>query len=367
MAIGVAAGVSVGTVISPYAGAALSDDAAGPSYLLVGGTGSSNIGVLRESGGRLIPVGQPVPTDTGTLSITVTPNGRFAYVAHTVSGTIQGFRVGDDGTLERLEGAHLTPGRPIVGAVVSMDGKWLFATVGSVTNDVQTYAIAPSGVLTQVDSVTIPGATSGLSIPVVSPDGRFLFAPSFIGATMDSYAIGFDGRLTRTGSQVPTGDRPALPSVTPNGKFLYITNEGTNDVSGYRIAPDGVLTPIGRFPTKAIPHGMAITPDGRYLYLPQTGGQAVNGFEIRDDGALVPVPGADAPSAPGHFPGRVVLSPDAQRLYVIDTLTTTGTEKVFTYRVKPDGALEATGEPPVDTGVTFSDGATGVFASVGPA
>jgi 6-phosphogluconolactonase (cycloisomerase 2 family) len=89
-----------------------------------------------------------VPTDTGTLSIAVTPNGRFAYVAHTVSGTLQGFRVDDDGTLERLEGAHLTPGRPIVGAVVSMDGQWLFATVGSVTNDVQTYAIAPSGVLT---------------------------------------------------------------------------------------------------------------------------------------------------------------------------------------------------------------------------
>lgn len=367
IALGLAAGMSVGTAISPSVGTVLADDVAGPSYLLVGGTGSSNIGVLRESNGRLTPVGQPVPTDTGTLSVTVTPNSRFAYVAHTVSGTLQGFRVGDDGALVRLENARLSPGQPIVGAVVSPDGKWLFATVGSITNEVQTYAIASSGALSLVDSVTIPGATSGLSIPVVSPDGRFLFAPSFIGATMDSYAIGADGRLTPAGPQVPTGDRPALPSVTPNGKYLYITNEGTNDVSGYRIAPDGALTPIGRFPTKAIPHGMAITPDGRFLYLPQTGGPGVNGFEIRDDGALVPLPGADAPAAPGHFPGRVVLSPDAQRLYAIDTLTTTGTAKVFTYRVQPNGALAATGEPPVDTGVTFSDGATGVFASPGPA
>ncbi|WP_179220299.1 beta-propeller fold lactonase family protein [Rhodococcus sp. NCIMB 12038] len=359
MATGLAAALTIGAVTTSTAGAAPAES----SYLLVGGTGSSNIGVLRESNGRLTPVGQPVPTDTGTLSVTVTPNGRFAYVAHTVSGTLQGFHVGDDGALARLENARLSPGQPIVGAVVSPDGKWLFATVGSITNEVQTYAIASSGALSLVDSVTIPGATSGLSIPVVSPDGRFLFAPSFIGATMDSYAIGADGRLTPAGPQVPTGDRPALPSVTPNGKYLYITNEGTNDVSGYRIAPDGALTPIGRFPTKAIPHGMAITPDGRFLYLPQTGGPGVNGFEIRDDGALVPLPGADAPAAPGHFPGRVVLSPDAQRLYAIDTLTTTGTAKVFTYRVQPNGALEATGEPPVDTGVTFSDGATGVFAS----
>ena len=77
MAISLAATVSVGAVAAPSAGAAPTNDAAGPSYLLVGGTGSSNIGVLRESNGRLTPVGQPVPTNTGTLSIAVTANGRF--------------------------------------------------------------------------------------------------------------------------------------------------------------------------------------------------------------------------------------------------------------------------------------------------
>ncbi|RDI55989.1 6-phosphogluconolactonase (cycloisomerase 2 family) [Nocardia mexicana] len=356
---GLTAGVSVGTA------AAAPVDGVVPSYLLVGGTGSSNIGVLREVQGRLTRVGPMVPIDAFTLSIAVTPNQRFAYVAHTVSGTLQGFRVNDDGTLARLADARLDPGAPIVGAVVSPDGKWLFATVGSMTNEVRTFAIGPSGGLSPVDSAAIAGATSGLSIPVVSPDGRYLFAPSFIGATMDSFAIGPDGRLTPAGPQVRTGDRPALPSVTPDGRFLYITNEGTNDVSGYRIEPGGALTPIGRFPTKMVPHGMAITPDSRYLYLPQTGGAAVNGFEIRDDGALIPLPGADEPSAPGHFPGRVVLSPDAERLYAIDTLAVTGTAQVFTYRVRPDGSLDPGGEPPVDAGVMFSDGATGVFATPG--
>ncbi|MGW5515171.1 lactonase family protein [Nocardia africana] len=347
--------------MTPPAGAAPAD----PSYLLVGGTGSSNLAVLRETGGHLSDTGPTVPIETGILSVAVTPNNRYVYVAHTVSGTLQGFRVHPDGSFEPLAGARLDPGQPVVGAVVSPDGRWLFATVGSVTNEVRTYAIAPSGALTPVASATIPGATSGLSIPTVSPDGRFLFAPSFIGATMDSFAIGDDGHLTPAGPQVLTGDRPALPSVTPNGKFLYITNEGTNDVSAYSISPTGALTPIGRFATKGTPHGMAITPDSKYLYLPQTAGMGVSGFAILDNGELAPLSGADAPSQPGHFPGRVVLSPDAKRLYVIDTLTTAGTEKVFTYWVLANGALEPTGEPPVETGVVFSDGATGVFVTPG--
>ncbi|AHH17663.1 hypothetical protein NONO_c28730 [Nocardia nova SH22a] len=360
-AIGVAVGISVGGIVIPVAGA----DSTGPSYLLVGGTGSGNLGVLPESDGHLSGTGPTVPIETGTLTVAVTPNNHYVYVAHTVSGTLQGFRVNPDGSFDRLADARLDPGQPIVGAVVSPDGRWLFATVGSVTNEVRTYAIAPSGALTPVASATIPGATSGLSIPTVSPDGRFLFAPSFIGGTMDSFAIGDDGHLTPAGPQVRTGDRPALPSATPNGKFLYITNEGTNDVSAYSISPTGALTPIGRFPTAGTPHGMAITPDGKYLYLPQTTGMGVQGFAILDNGALAPIPGANAPSQPGHFPGRVVLSPDAKRLYVIDTLTATGTEKVFTYRVLGDGSLEPSGEPPVDTGVVFSDGATGVFVTPG--
>ncbi|WP_216892643.1 beta-propeller fold lactonase family protein [Nocardia alni] len=356
-AVGVAVGVSVGGVAVPPASA----DATGAGYLLVGGTGSSNLGVLRESGDRLSGTGPTVPIETGTLTVAVTPNNRYVYVAHTVSGTLQGFRVNPDGSFDRLAGARLDPGQPIVGAVVSPDGRWLFATMGSVTNEVRTYAIEPSGALAPVASATIPGPTSGLSIPTISPDGRFLFAPSFIGATMNSFAIGDDGRLTLAGPQVRTGERPALPSVTPNGKFLYITNEGSNDVSAYSISPTGALTPIGRFPTAGTPHGMAITPDGRYLYLPQTTGMGVNGFAILDNGSLAPLPGASAPSQPGHFPGRVVLSPDAKRLYIIDTLSAGGTEKVFSYRVEQNGALEPTGEPPVDTGVVFSDGATGVF------
>ncbi|MFF0488734.1 lactonase family protein [Nocardia sp. NPDC004068] len=333
----------------------------GVRYMLIGGTGSANIAVLRETNGHLSNTGPTVPTGVGTLSIAVAAAEHFAYVAHTVSGTLQGFRVTDSGGLIPLPDAYLAPGEPVVGAIASPDGRWLFVTVGGLTSSVETYAIGPTGGLSRVAAVPIPGATSGLSIPVVSPDGRYLFAPSFIGGTMDSFAIGADGHLTPAGPQVRTGDRPALPIVTPDGRYVYITNEGTNDISGFRIEPGGALTAIGRFPTKAVPHGMAITPDGRHMYLPQTGGPGVNGFDIHDDGSLTPLPGAEIISAPGHFPGRVVLSPDGARLYVIDTLTLEGTARVFTYLVQPDGALAPSGDPAVDTGVFFSDGATGVF------
>lgn len=79
LAAGLAA-ASAGGVPAPASAAP------GDSYLLVGGTGSSNIGVLRLVDGQLTNIGSTVGIDSGTLAIAVAPNGRFAYVAHTISG-----------------------------------------------------------------------------------------------------------------------------------------------------------------------------------------------------------------------------------------------------------------------------------------
>ncbi|NMO03070.1 beta-propeller fold lactonase family protein [Gordonia sp. TBRC 11910] len=355
--------VAASLVLLAGAPAAAAPPPSDPAFLLVGGTGSGALSVLREQNGRLSRVGAPMPIEAGTLAVAVSPRGRYVYVAHTISGTLQGWRLSGSGTLTRLPHTRIVPGKPVVGAVVSPDGRRLFVTSGGVTNAITSYLIAPDGSLRATGETSIPGATSGLSIPTVSPDGRFVFAPSFIGATMNSFRVGSDGSLHPVGPTMRTGDRPALPSVTPDGRFLYITNEGTNDISGWSIASDGTLRSIGTVATKVLPHGMAISADSRYLYLPQTGGPGVSGFRIGGDGTLTALPSADAPSPAGHFPGRVVLSPDGKWLYVIDTLTVSGTEKVFTYRVEPGGRLAPTGWPAVDTGVVFSDGATGVFVT----
>ncbi len=355
VAVGVAAALALSLSPSP----AHADTA--PRYLLVSGTGSANISVLRvDDNGALTRVpGAPFASDTGSLTLEITPDGHRAYAGHVVSGSIIGYDLGADGSLHEIAGSRLDFGAPVIGVTITPDGSRLFATVGSVTTEVRSFDITASGVLvpTGAPAVPVPGM-SGLSLPQVTPDGRNLIVSTFIGASVTSYAIGADATLTQVGATMATGERPALPAITPNGRYLYISNEGSGTLSGYVIAPDGSLSnaPGSPYPTGATPHGSAITADGTRMYVPASTGGEVDGFRIGADGALTPLPGSPYQTPDGTLPGRLVLSPDEDELFVIDTLTVHGSARVHTYTVAPDGSVAPSGLPAADTGVVFHDG-----------
>ncbi|MEV4152858.1 beta-propeller fold lactonase family protein [Nocardia salmonicida] len=345
--------------LSPSLAHAVPDDA--PRYLLVTGTGSSNISVLRvDDNGALTKVpGAPFAGDTGSLTLEITPDGRRAYAGHVVSGSIIGYDLGVDGSLHEIAGTRIDFGAPVIGVTITPDGSRLFATVGSVTTEVRSFDITASGVLvpTGAPATPVPGV-SGLSLPQVTPDGRTLIVSTFIGATVTSYAIGADAALTPVGATMATGERPALPAVTPNGRYLYISNEGSNTLSGFVIAPDGSLSyaPGSPYPTGGTPHGSAITTDGTRMYVPASASGEVDGFRIGADGALTPLPGSPYKTPDGAMPGRLVLSAGEDELFVIDTLTVSGSARVHTYTVAADGSVAPSGLPAADTGVVFHDG-----------
>ncbi|MFC9471927.1 lactonase family protein [Nocardia sp. NPDC056952] len=357
VAVGVAAALALS--LSPSLAHAAPGDA--PRYLLVTGTGSSNISVLRvDDNGALTKVpGAPFASDTGSLTLEITPDGRRAYAGHVVSGSIIGYDLGADGSLHEIAGTRIDFGAPVIGVTITPDGSRLFATVGSLTTEVRSFDITASGVLvpTGAPTTAVPGM-SGLSLPQVTPDGRNLIVSTFIGATVTSYAIGADASLTQVGATMATGERPALPAVTPNGRYLYISNEGSNTLSGYVIAADGSLSnaPGSPYPTGGTPHGSAITADGTRMYVPASAGGEVDGFHIGADGALTPLPGSPYKTPDGAMPGRLVLSPDEDELFVIDSLTVSGSAWVHTYTVAADGSVAPSGLPAADTGVVFHDG-----------
>ncbi|MEV0063401.1 beta-propeller fold lactonase family protein [Nocardia sp. NPDC050718] len=355
----VAVGVAAALALSLTPSLAHAD--AAPRYLLVTGTGSSNISVLRvDDNGTLTRIpGAPFASDTGSLTLEITPDGRRAYAGHVVSGSIIGYDLGADGALHEIAGSRIDFGAPVIGVTITPDGSRLFATIGSVTTEVRSFDITAAGVLvpTGAPATPVPGM-SGLSLPQVTPDGRNLIVSTFVGATVTSYAIGADASLTQVGATMPTGERPALPAVTPNGRYLYISNEGSGTLSGYVIAPDGSLSnaPGSPYATGATPHGSAITADGTRMYVPASTGGEVDGFRIGGDGALTPLPGSPYKTPDGALPGRLVLSPDEDELFVIDTLTVNGSARVHTYTVAADGSVAPSGLLAADTGVTFHDG-----------
>lgn len=340
----------------------------GARFLVIGGAGSSNISVLGlDRAGTLSTVpGSPFTAATGALSVVVTPDGRKVYTANTVSGTVEGFTLAANGTLTAIPGAHLDLGGPGVGVLPSPDGRTLFVTTGSVTNEIRSYRIADSGALSPIAAAParIPGV-SGLSMPAITPDGRFLFTAGWLEATVFSFSIGPDGSLTQVDSAA-AGLMSTIPGVTPDGRFLYTSNEAQGDISAFAIGADGHLNPVPGSPFRTgmmpLPHGAMFTADSKRMYMAESMAGGIAGFSIADNGALTPLPGSPYPAQAGTLPGRVLIDGVSQRVFLIDALTVAGTSRVHTYAMAADGHLTETGQT-VDTGLIFSDGPSAVIAT----
>ncbi|MFF0492562.1 lactonase family protein [Nocardia sp. NPDC004068] len=363
---GLVAGVAASVVVASggWSGPALAD--APDHYLVIAGAASSNIEVLRvDGGGALAAVsGSPFPAGVGALSLTATPDGRTIYIAHTVSGSISGYRMGSDGALTRIPGAQLDLGTPAVGFAISADGSRMFAAVGGATNEVRSYRIDASGALTPTGApATLVPGISGLTMPTLSPDERYLFLASWLDMTVSSYAVQPDGGLRAVGGPVFAGMQPTLHGVTPDGRFLYVSNEASDGVAGFAIGDDGSLTPTPGSPYRVgfLPHGVVFTRDGHRLYVPASMGDSIGGFTIGADGALSPLPGSPYPAPVGTLPGRVILDEADGRLFLIDALTVHGTTQVHSYAIRADGGLAPSGDPVTDTGLVFSDGPDAVL------
>ncbi|MCD0451551.1 PKD domain-containing protein [Actinocorallia sp. API 0066] len=346
--------------------------AAAPSpsrYLLVGGTASMDVGVFGVGADvELTPVpGTPFAAGTG-FALAITPDAKTVYVGSLQDKAIHAFRLGADGGLTKIPGGTTDTETPVIGVAVTPDGKRVFATIGGLNGKVRSYDIKPDGTLkpTGRPEARIPGLST-LSQPVITPNGDHLYVTGFIANNVTAFKIAADGGLTKI-AEYKAGTFPALPSVTPDGKHLYIANEMGGDVSGYRIGADGKLTPTPGSPYKTVglPHGFAITADSSRVYVPSAAG-ALSGFTIGADGALTALPGSPYPTPSGTLPGRAVLSPDETKVLLIDALTTQGNSRIHTYDVKPDGSLTASARPSVDSGVSFSDGPSGLFTpNLGP-
>lgn len=358
-----AVGLLTGPSHLPAAQATPTGASSGPLFMLVGGTGSPDVSVLRVAGPKITETSGPVATGSGfTMGVIAHPSGRFVYISGTSSGTIKGYRMHRNGTLTPLPGVLERPG-PVTSLDITPDGKHMFATVGTVGTTITTYAIdRNTGSLRLTHRKELPGAAAGLSIPHVTPNGKFLIASSFIQGSLDSFRIGPTGALARVSNQYFAGLGPTMPEVTPNSKFVYVTGEQTHSIAGFRITPRGALVPLGFSFAGLVPHGMAIHPNGRWMYFPTSGGQGIGARRILPDGALAPLPGGDQQAPAGHTPGLVRITPDGKWLYMIDTFSLAGTTHVTAYRILPDGALRQASRP-VDTGVRFTDGDSANFVS----
>lgn len=192
----------------------------------------------------------------GASAITISPDGRFVYVASEVSGAVRGF------TRNASTGA-LTP---------------MYGNGGCVS----------SGNYARMDKsceLKVPQLGGARSL-ALSPDGRELYVAAFSpGAVVTLGRNTSDGRLlalppnclqAQADSSCPAGRTQlrgaAALALAPGGRILYVLAEGADTLVELRRDPaEGTLTPTGETPVASDPLSgpvaIALSPSGENVYM----------------------------------------------------------------------------------------------------
>jgi 6-phosphogluconolactonase (cycloisomerase 2 family) len=106
-------------------------------------------------------------TETAACWVVVTNDGRFAYATNTESGTISGFAIGHDGSLDLLDADGVTAetgvGSGPIDMYLSTDGRSLHV-LNAGTGTLATFRVLADGGLDQIDTIGgLPMGANGLA------------------------------------------------------------------------------------------------------------------------------------------------------------------------------------------------------------
>jgi 6-phosphogluconolactonase (cycloisomerase 2 family) len=235
----------------------------------------------------------------GVQPISLTNHKDWLYVLNAGgSGNINGFAVGQDGSLSPLAGSTQPVSNGGAGAApglaqvsFSSDGSTLVVTEKT-TNLIDTYAVE-NGLA--IGPITHPSSGATPFGFAFDRHGHAIVSEAFGGApglsAVSSYEINRDGFNVISPSVGTTQTAACWIAISKNGKFAYTTNTGSGSISSYRIAEDGSLTLLN--PTAGLtgagssPVDMAFSNNGRTLYVLAAAAHTISIFQMSADGGLV--------------------------------------------------------------------------------
>ena len=102
-------------------------------------------------------------TQSAACWVVATPNGRYAYVTNTGSGTVSSYSIQRSGQIALLQAAAAPSGAGPIDAAVSPEGRRLFV-LNAGSHSISSFTIGYDGGLTSVGSVTgLPAGATGLA------------------------------------------------------------------------------------------------------------------------------------------------------------------------------------------------------------
>src|SRR5436305_875956 len=258
-------------------------------------------GFVREAGGGLTPLpGSPFSAGAGIPSqgaIQLSTDGRYVVAVDAGSNQLSVLRVRHDGSLRLVrDGVVSSDGvQPV--SVTELDGLVYVANAGAGGSNYTGFTLGRGGHLH-----ALPGST--VALPDSAQPGDVLFnatgtklAGTRIGSSqIDSFRVGFDGRLTAAAGSPFAAQGPGpfgseFRPTDPNQLFVSNAHGGAGNgtVSAFRVACDATLFSIDGSPfadQQTAPCWVEITHNGEFLFTTNTASDTVSRYFIHDDGRL---------------------------------------------------------------------------------
>ena len=209
-------------------------------------------------------VGSPIPVGFLPAGVSVTPDGRYAYITNNASDTIS---VID--TVSRAVVATINVPAGPIGVATSPDAKQVYATSPGLIPDNRGFegnAVSIVNTATNTLAGAITAGTGAIGV-AFTPDGAHVYV-----ANNSSSSVSLINTATKSVAlSIPVGDSPIGVAISPNGQYVYVANQNNNGngaspgtLSVISTATNSVALsiPVGNSPT-----GVAVSPNGQYVYV----------------------------------------------------------------------------------------------------
>ena len=188
---------------------------------------------------------------------TVTPDGRFAYVANEGINTVSVINTVTHAVVKTILGVH-SP----AGVAVTPDGLHVYVT-SQFDNTVSEIDTATHAV---VHTIAVGVEPQGVA---VAPDGLHAYVTNTAGNSMSV----IDLATNKVAHTITVGGDPQGVAITRDGVHAYVANETAQTVSVIDIATQTVVDTIA---VGLFPYGLAITPDGLHVYVENAASNSVS-------------------------------------------------------------------------------------------
>ena len=209
-----------------------------------------------RSDGTLAAVGRPLPVDGGRLptrGLAVSQDGRYVFVStgeldDPTRGVVATYAARADHTLELLHTTDIDPGA--LDLSLTPDGRFLYVACSG-TNHILPFRIGPGGGLSPLPAANAPE----FPISAVIHD-RLMYVTA--GGDLDGAGTGvWVFTIGSDGTPRPVGDAPTAAGEAPvwpasDGRHLYVSHEDhSGELAGFDVSRTGGLTPLAGSPFPA--------------------------------------------------------------------------------------------------------------------